>query len=402
MYDLLKGVRVLDVSLLAPAQAGMHLGDLGADVIKVELPPHGDHARVTGGPARAGWQWVAWNRNKRSLTLNLKTPEGRAVFLRLAERSDVVIDGLRAGTLESWGLAYEDVRRVNDRVVYCSLSGLGSSGPYRRLGSHGVAYDSMTGGAPIAHRANGQPYIGWHLTIGTKAAPFVAALAIAAALVKVQRTGAGSYVDIAEVDAALAFRQNELLSALSTDSPIADRSWEDRVRYQYYETSDGKHVIFQPMERKFWLRFAEAIGREDLKATDVGRPVDYANGNEALRAELTAIFKTRTQAEWIQFFIRENVPGAPVYTLAEAVNDPHIASRQPLIDQEHPLAGRLRMPTSPIKLPGQEFEARPAPPAGEHTREVLRDVLGMEPAEIDALSASGVISSSELVAAGQV
>jgi crotonobetainyl-CoA:carnitine CoA-transferase CaiB-like acyl-CoA transferase len=389
MYDLLDGIRVLEVAIAAPDGLGAHLADMGAEVIKLEKPPVGDTTRILHDP----YVHLRWNRGKKSVALNLEAPEALPLAMELVKTVHVVIDGMRAGNMERFGLGYEAVQVVNSAVVYCSLSGMGQTGPYRRLGVHAPAFDAYAGIAPVAYREDGLPYAAPHAAVGTQAGPLAAAFAVTAALVKAQRTGRGQYIDVAEIDAVALSRGMEIARGLNNGWDAARSPWQakDAVRGQYYETSDEKYVAFQPLEEKFWRNFCRAVERPDLLARSSGRPTDLASGDEALRAELVAIMKTRTQAEWIEFFIAHDVPGGPVYTVQELADDPHFRARGNVGQVEDPRLGKLLMPTTPIKLPDQTFEVRPAPELGQHTDEVLAALPGIDPDRLRDLRDRGVI-----------
>lgn len=392
MYSLLRGIRVIELGLLAPDLLGMHLADLGADVIKIEEPPDGDYLRVIGPRKIHGLSLMhlRWNRGKRSVTLDLKRPEGQALLRRLAARADVFIDALRAGAAERLGAAYEAVRAENPAVVYCSVSGGGRSGPYARLATHGIAYDAFAGLAPPAVGADGTPSIPCYTPVGMFAGPLYGALAVCAALVRARATGTGCRLDVAEIDAAVSWQAEGLVAALN-GLPADAPHMADAVRYQYYRTKDGQVVLFQATERKFWKRFCDAVGRPDLFEEKPGEAVgDHARGDERLRDELAAIFRTRTREDWVRFFVAHDVPGAPVYSVDEIPGDAHFRARDLLIEQEHPVAGRVTLFGTAIKLAGEAFDTTPAPAAGAHTDDVLASVLGLSAEEIAALRRDGV------------
>jgi crotonobetainyl-CoA:carnitine CoA-transferase CaiB-like acyl-CoA transferase len=392
-YTLLDGVRVLELALLAPDLLGMHLADLGADVIKIEQPPGGDYLRDVGGRKLAGLNLahLRWNRGKRSLTLDLKRSEGRDILHRLAARSDVVIDGLRSGGGGRGGAAGAARGALNPSIVYCSLSGAGGSGPYARLATHGVAYDAYAGLAPPTTHADGSPRIPARPSIGMHAAPLYAAMAVCAALVKARATGESQRLEVAELDVAASWQAEALDAALNgVESTPPDLTAS--VRYQYYRTADDRVVLFQASERKFWRNFCTAVGRPDLFEAKPGAVAgDHARGDEALRAELTAIFRTRTREQWLRLFIAHDVPGGPVHTVDTVLEDPHFRARDLLFEQDHPVAGRTRLFGTPVKTAGEPFAAAPAPAAGEHSGEILAQVLGLPPADIDRLRAAGVV-----------
>jgi crotonobetainyl-CoA:carnitine CoA-transferase CaiB-like acyl-CoA transferase len=396
MYSLLHGVRVLELSLLAPDLLGMHLADLGAEVIKIEQPPAGDYLRDIGARKVAGinLMHLRWNRGKRSLLLDLKQSRGQAVLHRLAARSDIFIDGLRGGAAGRCGADYERIRACNRAVVYCSLSGTGQSGPYAKLATHGVAYDAYAGLAPPAIHADGSPRIPNYTPVGIYAAPLYAAMAVCAALVAARRSGEGRRIDVAELVAAVSW-QAERIDALLNRASVEIPDMTDSVRYQYYRTADDRVVLFQASERKFWLRFCEAVGRPDLFAAKPGAPAgDHARGDETLRAELASIFRSRTRSEWIGFFIDHDIPGGPVHEPNEVPLDPHFRAHAPLFEQDHPAAGRLRLFATPVAVERESFSALPAPSPGQHSGEVLRSVLEMSATELAELRAANVVQGN--------
>jgi len=370
---------VLEVSLLAPDSAGQHLADLGADVIKVEGPPRGDYVRSVGNLSieDVSILHLRWNRGKRSVWLDLKTERGREIFLELIARSHVLIDGLRWGALDHLGLGYDRLTQANGTLVYCSLTGMGRSGPYARLATHGVFYDSYAGLAPPVYPSDdGIPRIpSGYTAVGLEAGGLYAALAILAGLSSAARTGHSVLVDVAEVDAAVSWTANIANAALNGLTPKAEQGLAASVRYSYYETKDEKLVIFQASEEKFWKNFSRAVERTDLLDRYPSAAVgDHASGNEDLRRELQKIFSERTQDAWVTLFLEADVPGGPVYSGSEYLLDPHFQSRNfvysvPSIGEE-----KVRLLGTPIKVEGDVFEPTPAPRVGEHTEAVLREV----------------------------
>ncbi len=408
-YSLLEGVRVLEVSLLAPDSAGQHLADLGAEVIKIEQPPNGDHVRhvsptALGSPNGLSLMHLTYNRGKRSVALDLQKPAGRDVFLDLAQAADVVIEGVRAGSLARWGLAFEVLQRRNPKLVMCSLSGFGSSGPYRTLPTHGVAFDAYAGLVPSQPASDGSPRLPerYGSPVGITAGGLQAALAILAAVISARHTGRGTVVEVAEADAAALWWKEGIEWALngplmhtrSTYSPSTGSGpsgLRESVRYQYYQTADERIILFMAVEAKFFENFCRAVGRPDLLERYAGLDYDQAAGNEQLRAELQRIFRERTRAEWIDLFLAANVPGSPVNSPEELASDRHFNERGSTYQVEHPELGTLRLTTTPIKVRGQAFAASPAPSCGQDTEEVLGDILGLDEARLTALRREGVI-----------
>jgi len=391
---LLDGLRVVEVALLAPNMLGMHLADLGADVIKVEEPGRGDYTRAVGGSTLDGVSMlhVRWSRGKRSIAIDLRTPEGADVFRALVAVSEVVIEGLRAGALERRGLGYEALVQINPALVFASLSGFGQTGPYRDLATHGVAYDAYAGLAPPERTDDGFPTIPrrYH-DIGTKAGALYATVGVLAAVLHARATGHGTRLDVAQADAAVAFnagRVDELLA--SAEVPPQKGGMTAAVRYQYYDTADGRVILFQASERHFFERFCRAVGREDLLTGESGAEFgEHARDDVVLRRALADIFVTRTQHEWVRFFIEHDVPGAPVNRASELLDDPQFEVR---LDPGEVPDGAPRLVPTPILEGEPNRAAGPAPALGEHTDAILRDVLGYDLDRIAALRDGGVVT----------
>jgi crotonobetainyl-CoA:carnitine CoA-transferase CaiB-like acyl-CoA transferase len=404
----LAGVRVIESSLLGPGAVGMHLADLGAEVIKVENPG-GDYVRKMAFPIIEGISLLHWhlNRGKKSVVLDLRVKEGVGTYLDLVRGADAVIEGMRPGALARRGLGYEELREVNPRIVFCTHSGYGMTGPYKDMPSHGVAYDAWAGAARPTYNEDGLPTIPSYTTIGMNAGPLYAALGICAAIIRARATGRGCYFEVAQSDAASAFNWNGIEGNKAYERPedevtgndgdgkgprrpVGDDSMTESVRYQYYRSQDGL-VLFMASEREFWKNFCEGIGRPELFAQNPGaRYADHARGNVALRRELAAIFATRTTAEWIAFGQRVNTPICPVNTVKTITRDPQFQARMAMRPYQE--AGTDLMP-SPIKLIG---EALPVPTIaarepGRDNDEVLRNVLGYDEAKIGALRRSGAL-----------
>jgi crotonobetainyl-CoA:carnitine CoA-transferase CaiB-like acyl-CoA transferase len=404
---LLSGVRVIESSLLGPAAVGMHLADLGAEVIKVENPGGGDYVRKMAFPIIDGISLLHGhlNRGKRSIILDLRTPEGVAVYLDLVRGADAVIEAMRPGALARRGLTYEKMQEVNPRIVFCTISGYGLTGPYMDMPSHGIAYDAWAGVARPAIDANGFPTIPSYTTIGINAGPLYAALGICAAIIRARASGRGCRFEVAQSDAAAAFNWNGIEGNKAYERPedevtgndgdgkgprrpVGDNSMAEAVRYQYYRSKDGL-VLFMASEREFWKNFCVGAGRSDLYEQNPGsKYADHARGNVALRRELTAIFATRTTAEWIRFGREVNTPIAPVHDTKSITHDPQFQARLPFRPwREH---GSDLMP-SPIKLLDEELPvpAKAAVVAGCDTDAVLADVLGYDVQRIGALRRDG-------------
>ncbi|WP_198653676.1 CaiB/BaiF CoA transferase family protein [Actinocorallia populi] len=406
---LLSGLRVVECSMLGPGAVSTPLADLGADVIKVE-PPSGDYIRSMSWPIVRGDSLLHLHisRGKRSIVLDLRTEAGRETFLELAARADVVVEAMRPGGLDRRGLGYAKLREVNPKVVMFTISGYGMTGPYRDLPSHGIAYDAWAGTVAPVPGPDGLPSIPDHTSIGITAGPLFGTAAVLAAVLRARETGRGCHLEVAQSDAAAAFdwlrsethrayaRPEDEVTGNPTDGyerrPPGTGGMDEGVRYQFYASKDG-HVLFMASERKFWQNFCEAIGRKDLFDARPGEKLaDHARGDLPLRHELAAVFATRTTAEWIEFGLAHDVPLGPVNTPETIAADPQFTDRMPWQPAERLVADQLPFP---VRVVGEAPPAatRPAPAPGEHTEEILRDVLGYDDAQVSALRESGAFGS---------
>jgi crotonobetainyl-CoA:carnitine CoA-transferase CaiB-like acyl-CoA transferase len=402
-YDFLHGVRVLEVAQLGPSSLGGLLADMGAEVIKVE-GTDGDPIRATsdpavGSPEGPSFLHLRWNRGKKSLGLDLKHPDGAVLFKRLAAQSDVVIEGMRAGVLERLGLGYETLKAANPKLVFCSLSGLGRSGPYHGLGSQGPSFDAFAALAainPASLTEDERQATPW-APVGMYAMGLFGALGTLAAIVKAQRTGEGSLVEVSGAESAAHWLPEGVNKALNPgllNSRPGFRNSEGRMarwpRLHAYETRDGRRVLFQGFYDKFWQRFCAFVERPDLLER-YHSDEDAGEVDRAVHAELVAIFRTRTFSEWMSAFVEHDIAGSPVNTLEMLASDPHFLARDNVYEVDHPGVGKLRLTTTPVKTPGQRFEAAPAPDRCAHTAELLGELLGMDSAELARLSATGAV-----------
>ncbi len=403
---LLSGVRIIEVSMLGPAAITTALADLGADVVKVE-PPQGDYVRRMTWPIVEGVSLMHLhvNRGKRSITIDLRTEEGVALFLDLIREADVVIEAMRPGGLARRGLTFERMTEINPRLVQCTISGYGMTGPYETLASHGIAYDAWAGIFEPEIDENGFPSIPNHVSIGINAAPLFGGIAILAAVIRARETGTGTMMEMAQSDAAAAFdwyRSETFRAYERPETEVtgnASDNYERRapaiagmrggVRYQVYASADG-FVLFMASEQHFWKKFCEALDRSEMFDKWPGSEYgDHARGNNEMRAELTAIFAGRTTAEWVDFGVEVDVPLAPVNTPKTLPQDPQFRSRIEWIPSDQLGAEQLPFP---VFISGDDH--RPitkAPEVGEHSDEVLRDVLGLDAAAIAQMRESGAL-----------
>jgi len=405
----LAGLRVVEVSMLGPGALTTQLADLGADVIKIE-PPQGDYGRRMTWPIVEGVSllFLHVSRGKRSLVLDLRTDAAKEVFLDLVRDADVVIEGMRPGGLDRRGLGFEELRKINPRIVFCTISGYGMTGPYRDMPSHGIAYDTWAGIAQPAYNEDGFAYIPEHLSVGINAGPLFGALGVLAGVIRARATGEGCQLEIAQSDAAAAmdWLRSETWKAYERpESEVTGNEadnferrapgtagMEEGVRYQFYGTKDG-HVLFMASEREFWKNFCAGIDRNDLFERWPGSQyADHARGNLELRAILRDVFATKTSAEWLQFGLEHNTPIAAANTPKTLKDDPQFQDRLPWIPAER--LGADMLPT-PIKFIGETLPVpTKAPTVGEHTEAVLREFLDYDDERIDAARAGGAFGAS--------
>ncbi|MDQ0691374.1 CaiB/BaiF CoA-transferase family protein [Arthrobacter sp. W4I7] len=413
---LLEGVRVVECAALFNGdRLGQLLGDLGADVIKVESPKVGDYLRDFGGQIgeRQSPAHLQVNKNKRSLTLDFRRNEGREVFWRLIADADIVVDGFRYGALEKAGVGYEAITARRPEIVYCSYTGYGARGPYADIATHGQMMDALAGSVHVRIAEDGlvkwdkQRSTGNSVDFGgegTSTGAAYAAMMVLAAYTQRLRTGEGAFLDVAAADAVVANAWIGVNWALN-EHRVTDRTTvatastnlyaeSDDARYQYYATADDKIVLFCAIEPKFWANFLNEVNRPELeewREGDADQPVDFAT-DERLRRTLADVFHTRTSAEWIEVARRCNVALGPVTGSAGELRDePHFVERGLFVEGHHPHAGDFTYIALPGMVRGQQYEVRHhAPLLGEHTAEILTE-LGYDKGAQAELRANDII-----------
>jgi formyl-CoA transferase len=376
----LHGIRVLDLSrVLAGPYCTMVLGDLGADVIKVE-PPGGDETRAWGPPFAAGESayYLCVNRNKRGMVVDLKAGEGKATLQALARKCDVLVENFRPGTLARYGLDYESLRPDCPRLVYCSISGFGQTGPLRDRPGYDFMIQAMGGLMSITGDPHGEP-----VKVGVAAADLFAGqyavIAILAALGARQQTGEGQYIDIALFDSQLAWLANVASNYLISGSPPKryGNAHANIVPYQSFAAADGWFVLAVGNDQQF-VRLCALLGRpewggDDRFATNTAR----VTHREELIALLKAIFVLRRADEWLSALESAGIPCGAINTLKEVFAEPQVTAREMLVKMEHATIGELPLVGSPLKFSQTPVTYRlPPPRLGEHTDEILREVLG--------------------------
>ena len=405
--NLLSGVRVIESSLLGPGHVATFFADLGADVIKVE-PPSGDYIRAMTWPIVEGVSLLHLHthRGKKSITLNLKSDEGKQLYKDLVASADVVVEAMRPGSLAKLGLGYEDLKKVNPKIVFATLSGYGATGPYKDMPSHGIAYDTWSGIVqPLTDEKGFKRIPPTMPNVGINVGPMVGAIAILAGVIKARETGEGCEMEMAQSDASAYmdwYRIESERAYLRPDSEVTGNPSDDYVRrpaglagmwegvrYQAYEAKDG-HVLFMASEQAFWKNFCEGTGRMDLFEKWPGsKYADHARGNEELQAELKEVFMTKTCNEWLDFATEHNTTIAPFNTPANIGDDPQFQHRMGFYPTEE--VGCEQLPL-PVYVNGSLPPCPTmAPTLGENTDQVLGDVLGKSADEIEKLRDDGAL-----------
>jgi crotonobetainyl-CoA:carnitine CoA-transferase CaiB-like acyl-CoA transferase len=395
MNQLLTGIRVLDLSrMLAGPYGTMLLGDLGAEIIKVE-----DHA---GDFARAGGQglfqglgdyFLSINRNKKSVVLDLKLPRGREIFYDLVKVSDVVYDNMRPKALKSLKVDFDDLVKYNPKIISCSLSGYGHTGPYQDLPSFDLIVQALGGGMSVTGEKGGAP-VRMGYPLGDLAGGMFSALAIVSAIVHRDRTGQGQKIDTSLLDGQVS------MSTYLTAYLFRRQNWvpgpqgsrhETIVPYEAFKTKDI-YIVVACVTPKFWEGLCRALDLPELikdeRFIDGGKRIQ---NHDALAAILKERFLTKTGDEWLDLLEKEQVPRAPVNTLDRVMRDPQVLARNMVPTLEHPKIGKIRLAGNPIKTPGLDEVYKFPPRLGEHTAEVLQGLLKLSDQDIERLAAEKVI-----------
>jgi crotonobetainyl-CoA:carnitine CoA-transferase CaiB-like acyl-CoA transferase len=395
----LSHIRVLDLSrVLAGPWATQTLADLGAEVIKVERPGVGDDTRGWGPPwlredTGESAYFVSANRGKKSITIDLARTEGQELVRKLAAQSDVLIENFKVGALERYGLGYEPLAALNPRLVYCSITGFGQTGPYRDRAGYDFLIQAMGGLMSITGEPEGEP-----MKVGVAITDILtgmyAATGILAALARRERSGRGQHVDLALLDVQVAMLANQAESFLLTGHPPRrlGNAHPSIVPYRAFATADGHIVIAVGNDGQF-ARLCEVarmpeLARDPRFATNAAR----VRNRVALEEILARAVATRPSRQWIEALEAATVPCGPINDLARVFADPQVIDRGMQVSARHPVAGAVPMVRSPIRLSETPPRADVAPPMlGQHTSEVLEEVLGLSQAEVAALRSAGVI-----------
>jgi crotonobetainyl-CoA:carnitine CoA-transferase CaiB-like acyl-CoA transferase len=396
MTAALDGFLVLDFTrVLSGPYCTMQLADMGARVVKIEQPKTGDDTRAWGPPFVNGESayFLSINRNKESLTLDLKNPRAREVLAPLLAKADVLVENFRPGTMERLGLSYDSLSKPYPRLVYCSISGFGQSGPRRREAGYDAVVQAEGGLMSITGSAEG-PAFRLGVAISDIVSGMFAAQGIAFALLARERTGRGQNVDVGMLDATAALLTYQAANYFATGK-VPGRLGNRHptiVPYETFEASDGEFVIAIGNDDQ-WRRLCTIMGSPELAgderfATNRSRVANY----ETLRPMLATILGQRTRAKWVEELRGAGVPCGSVRDVGEVLADPHLDAREMIRTVEHAVAGAVRVTGVPIKLSDTPGSVRTPPPLlGQHTRDILTRDAGFTPAAVDELVASGVV-----------
>ena len=401
----LAGLKVVDLShIMAGPACSMLLADMGADVIKVERIPDGDDSRRMVPPTVADQSaaFLIMNRNKRGIALDLRSEAGRNVLSCLLQRADVLIENFRRGAMDQMGFGYAAVHAMNPRLVYCSISGFGRTGPYADRGGFDLVAQGMSGLMSITGEGPGHPPVKVGAPVTDITAGILACLGILAALYSRQSSGQGQMVDTSLFEAgivqtywhsAMCFATGRAPSPMGTAHPL-------NAPYQAFPTSDG-WITVGAANQANWLRLVDALEAPELAADPrFSANAERMHNLATLTETLTPLFQHRSSAEWLRRLERAGVPAGPVLEISQMHADPQALAREMIVETEHPTAGRVKAIGLPVKFsdtPGSV--RRPAPMFGQDTREVLRE-HGFSDSEIDQLAAQGAIHLPEPIQKG--
>lgn len=376
----LERLRVLDLTqVMAGPFCCQQLADLGAEVIKVEPPESGEQTRKALGFTMKGEDTAAFlaiNRNKKSLTLNLKEEEGQRIFHRLVEEADVVVENYRPGVTERLGIDYPTLKEINPRLIYASVSGFGQTGPYAERGGYDLIAQGMSGLMSVTGNADGTP-VKCGVPVSDLSAGLFCTVGILSALEALRETGRGQHVDTSLFEGALAlsvWETAELWAMQRIPQPFGS-AHRLAAPYQALKTSDG-YITVAANNQKLWERMCSALGREELlEDKRFATNMDRMDHLEELTEELERTLLTATTGEWVESLLAQGVPAGPIYNYKEVFEDPHTEARQMMVEMEHPVEGSVKGLGIPVKFsetPGGI--RRPAPLVGEHSGEVLASV----------------------------
>lgn len=393
----LEDVKVLDFTrVLAGPFATLMLGDMGAQITKVEPPGKGDDTRVFPPhyPGGMSHYYVALNRNKRSIVIDLRNDAGRDIALRLADKSDVIVENFRPGVMERLGLGYEAVSKRNPGIVFCSISGFGQTGPMAENPSFDIVTQALSGAMSVNGEMGGTP-VKLGLPMGDLVGGIFGSVSILSALHERQRTGKGRHIDVSLLDGLMGLLAYlPQLNWVNGRPPVPVGSKHPNlVPYGAFEAADG-HVVIACLTEQFWERLAKAIGRADMLEDARFKTSQSRLANrDVLDDEITKVLRRKPVAAWLEILKTADIPHAPILNIAQALESAHAQARGLVAEAQHPALGTFKQFGRPVQFVGAPQSPLPPPSTlGENTGAVLRDELGMSPAEVEKLIASGAVA----------
>jgi crotonobetainyl-CoA:carnitine CoA-transferase CaiB-like acyl-CoA transferase len=394
----LSGLRVLDLTrVLAGPTCTQMLGDLGAEVIKIERPDAGDDTRGFAPPfwpeTKESAYFIGVNRNKKSVTVDIAKPEGQALILKLLESCDILAENFKVGALAKYGLGYEQLKEKFPRLIYCSITGFGQTGPYAPRPGYDALIQAMGGIMSLTGEPNGSPQKAG-VPVADLFAGLYGCIGILAALNHRHATGQGQQIDIGMLDTHVAWLANQGMNYLSTgeNPPRLGNQHPNISPYQEYPTKDGYLILAVGNDPTF-ERFCKAFGQEHLLSDErfATNPKRVAN-RDLVTQTLTPLMKTKTTTEWVEALEALKIGCGPINTLKDVFADPHVQARNMTLEMDHGSGATVKVIANPVKLSATPPTYRSAPPVlGEHTDAVLSGILGMSAVEIETLRAKGVL-----------
>ena len=378
----LEGIKVLDLTrVLAGPYCAMMLADFGANVIKIEPPNVGDDSRAFGPfVGKESAYFMSLNRNKRSITLNFKREEEVELFREMVKQADVVLENYRPGTMEKFGLGYDELKKINPKIIYAACSGFGHSGPYMLKPAYDIIVQAMGGIMSITGPEGGEPTrVG--ASVGDIIAGMFTAYGVMVALFHRERTGEGQKVDVGMLDCQLAVLENAIsryTTSGAVPKPLGNRH-PSITPFASFTAKDG-YIIVGAGNDRLWVKLCNILGCpeliEDERFNNNGNRTTHA---VELQHILDNIFKAKTIAEWLELLEKAELPCAPINTVDKIINDPHIKAREMMVELEHPVAGHLKMAGVPVKMSATPGAVEtPAPMLGQHTAEILKEMFGWD------------------------
>ena len=388
----LAGIKVLDMSKYGPSRyCSMILADLGAEVVVVEMPK-GAGQTLDVVSDDVGSLYIGHNRNKKCMALNLKKEEGKQIFYRLVEKMDVLIEANRPGVLKRRGMDYETVGKLNPRLIYCSITGYGQDGPYAQRSGHEINFAAITGIMGLTGSKNGPPvYLQSPSIADLLGGVTHAVIAITSALYAREKNGKGQFIDVSITDGAAFYHWidgQQFLMSGTLPERAESVTGSDMACMNTYKANDGKYFTVGCAEPWLWEKLCRLLNKEEL----IPHQLDDLEKQKELYQAFSEVFASRNRDEWVRVLNESDINATPVYDFSELFSDPHFKHRKILIEVEHPKLGKIKLMNTPFRFSDTPAEVRARPPLwGEHTSEILKNVLGYSKSQIDRFIKEGIV-----------